>query len=68
MKELNLAGPDGPCYRTKCQCLRMCIDGPIAVVYPQGAWYKQVTPGKRGADHSGALDRRANRRGFVLRT
>ena len=44
LKELNLAGPDGPCYRTKCQCLRMCIDGPIAVVYPDGTWYKQVTP------------------------
>ena len=22
MKELDIAGPDGPCYRTKCQCLR----------------------------------------------
>lgn len=44
MKELNIAGPDGPCYRTKCDCLRICIDGPIAVVYPEGVWYKQVTP------------------------
>jgi (2Fe-2S) ferredoxin len=44
LKELNLAGPDGPCYRTKCNCLRICIDGPIAVVYPDGAWYKHVTP------------------------
>jgi (2Fe-2S) ferredoxin len=44
LKELNLTGPDGPCYRTKCDCLRMCTDGPIAVVYPQGAWYKHVTP------------------------
>src|SRR5947209_7782968 len=44
MKQLNLAGPDGPCYRTKCDCLRICIDGPICVVYPEGAWYRQVTP------------------------
>jgi (2Fe-2S) ferredoxin len=43
LKELNLAGPDGPCYRTKCQCLRVCIDGPICVVYPEGAWYRDVT-------------------------
>jgi (2Fe-2S) ferredoxin len=43
MKELNIAGPDGPSYRTRCQCLRICIDGPIAVVYPEGTWYRQVT-------------------------
>src|SRR5215213_9683043 len=44
MKALNIAGPDGPCYRTKCACLRICIDGPIAVVYPEGTWYRNVTP------------------------
>lgn len=44
LKQLNLAGADGPCYRTKCDCLRICIDGPIAVVYPEGTWYKNVTP------------------------
>jgi len=44
MKELNIAGSDGPCYRTKCQCLRICVDGPICVVYPEGAWYRRVTP------------------------
>jgi (2Fe-2S) ferredoxin len=44
LKQLNLAGPDGPCYRTKCQCLRICINGPIAVVYPEGTWYQKVTP------------------------
>ena len=43
MKELNIAGADGPCYRTKCQCLRICTDGPICVVYPEGAWYRNVT-------------------------
>ena len=44
LKELNLAGAEGPCYRSKCQCLRVCTQGPIAVVYPEGAWYRQVTP------------------------
>src|ERR1041384_2464712 len=44
MKDLNIAGPDGPCYRTKCNCLRICIAGPIAVVYPEGTWYQNVTP------------------------
>ena len=44
MKELNVTGSDGPFYRTKCQCLRVCINGPIAVVYPEGTWYQKVTP------------------------
>ena len=44
MKELELTGPDGPAYRTKCKCLRICVGGPIAVVYPEGAWYRDVTP------------------------
>jgi (2Fe-2S) ferredoxin len=44
LKELNLAGPDGTCYRTKCDCLRVCTQGPVCVVYPEGAWYRNVTP------------------------
>jgi (2Fe-2S) ferredoxin len=44
LKQLNLAGEDGPVYRTKCDCLRICIRGPIAVVYPEGTWYRDVTP------------------------
>jgi (2Fe-2S) ferredoxin len=44
MKELNITGPDGPAYRTKCSCLRICTGGPISVVYPEGAWYRNVTP------------------------
>lgn len=43
-KELNLTGPSGPLYRTKCACLRICTGGPIAVVYPEGTWYRNVTP------------------------
>ena len=44
MKELDIAGENGPCYRTRCRCLRICTEGPIAVVYPEGAWYRRVTP------------------------
>lgn len=44
MKELGLAGPDGPAYRTKVSCFRICIGGPVAVVYPEGTWYRGVTP------------------------
>ena len=44
MKELNIAGADGPCYRTKALCLRICTSGPICVVYPEGTWYQNVTP------------------------
>ena len=44
MKELNISGPDGPCYRTKCLCLRICNEGPICLVYPEGTWYRNVTP------------------------
>jgi (2Fe-2S) ferredoxin len=44
LKQLNLAGKDGPVYRTKCQCLRICTAGPVCVVYPEGTWYRDVTP------------------------
>ncbi|TAK15900.1 MAG: hypothetical protein EPO35_06315 [Acidobacteria bacterium] len=43
-KELNLTGPDGPAYRTRCACLRICTGGPIGVVYPEGTWYRNLTP------------------------
>jgi (2Fe-2S) ferredoxin len=44
LRELGITGPDGFVYRTKCNCLRICISGPIAVVYPEGTWYQNVTP------------------------
>ncbi len=44
MKELNLSGADGSAYRTRCQCLRICTNGPICVVYPEGTWYQKVNP------------------------
>src|SRR6476659_2993316 len=44
MKELGITGPDGPAYRTRCSCLRICTGGPIGVVYPEGTWYRNLTP------------------------
>ena len=29
-------------FRTRAKCLRVCADGPIAVVYPEGVWYRLV--------------------------
>lgn len=43
LDELKLSG-DGGVYRTKANCFRICQDGPIAVVYPEGTWYRGCTP------------------------
>ena len=33
----------GVVLRTKVDCLRICESGPIAVVYPEGTWYRGVS-------------------------
>ena len=43
LNELGLAGSGG-IYRTKANCLRICTGGPVAVVYPEGAWYAGCDP------------------------
>jgi (2Fe-2S) ferredoxin len=43
LKELGLSEKGGVA-RTKANCLRICRGGPIAVVYPEGAWYAGCEP------------------------
>jgi (2Fe-2S) ferredoxin len=43
LKELGLS-QTGEIYRTKTQCLRVCQNGPIAVVHPDNVWYHSCTP------------------------
>jgi len=40
--ELGLA--DHGVLRTKANCLRICQNGPVAVVYPEGTWYRDCDP------------------------
>lgn len=42
LDELKLT-KSGGIYRTKANCLRICQQGPIAVVYPDGVWYHSCT-------------------------
>ncbi len=43
LAELQLVDVERGIFRSKAQCLRVCIDGPIALVYPEGTWYRQCT-------------------------
>ncbi len=48
LKELGLdrpqAGKPGCILRSKADCLRICAQGPILLIYPDGVWYRQATP------------------------
>jgi (2Fe-2S) ferredoxin len=48
LQELGLDKPtaDRPScvFRTKANCLRVCQQGPIMLVYPEGVWYKATDP------------------------
>ena len=43
LRELGLSERGGV-LRTKANCLRVCEGGPIAVVYPEGVWYRTCDP------------------------
>ncbi|MEO1148770.1 MAG: ferredoxin [Cyanobacteria bacterium J06638_22] len=47
LKDLSLDTPTDvrpTCvFRTKADCLRICQQGPIMVIYPDGVWYHSVT-------------------------
>jgi (2Fe-2S) ferredoxin len=43
LTELGLSNQGG-ILRTKANCLRICEGGPIAVVYPEGTWYRDCDP------------------------
>jgi (2Fe-2S) ferredoxin len=43
LRELGLS-EQGGILRSKVNCFRICEGGPIAVVYPEGAWYGQCDP------------------------
>ena len=43
LRELGLS-ESGGILRSKANCLRICTDGPVAVVYPEGTWYRGCDP------------------------
>ena len=47
VRELGLedpARPEGIVLRTKADCLRLCAEGPVLLIWPEGVVYGGVTP------------------------
>ncbi|MDR7313848.1 ferredoxin [Brevibacillus nitrificans] len=38
------AGLDDHVHTTRTRCNGRCEDAPVMIVYPEGIWYKQITP------------------------
>jgi len=49
LRDARLVDVQGGVLRTRAGCLRVCRDGPIALVYPGGYWYREA--------HGANLDR-----------
>jgi (2Fe-2S) ferredoxin len=43
LRELGLIDVEAGVLRSKVGCLRVCREGPIAVVYPEGVWYREAS-------------------------
>lgn len=43
LKQLEVPG-GGKVLHHRCECVRICDDGPLAVVYPDGVWYGRCDP------------------------
>jgi (2Fe-2S) ferredoxin len=46
IKDHGLGSGDHACCRTKVGCLRICLHGPTALVYPEGTWYHGLSADK----------------------
>ena len=44
LKELELVEVSPEVFRSKVNCLRVCVNGPIVIVYPEGTWYHSCAP------------------------
>ena len=44
LREVGLSDVECGVLRTRADCLRICREGPIMLVYPEGTWYRQATP------------------------
>ncbi len=43
-RELGAQGLSNDVQVTTCGCLGLCDDGPIMIFYPEGTWYRKVSP------------------------